>query len=263
VVLVSDVYGMSTLDEPPAVERVKLSAKQEARSHAFGASDIASLFVGYGLRDPAVLGDKARKNGHRFARGRWKLPRVVLEKAGAVQPLAYPEDVVNAGRDRERELALQWMKMVERGTAGPDAEYVVGPIRYVPDEPFPAVYIDAVEFRLRVSPDVCAFDSLFGQRTTWDTKCSVHPYADKRGGVPLEHVIQLNAQWAAMDFGGGGIVEGVGWSAVWKARNGEAPPGPVRTWAVSRDERLIAEIRQVVGHAWADVVRVRAEMEET
>jgi hypothetical protein len=256
-----DPYLIAELDAPPAVEAVEVDASQAQLMLAFGASDIASLFVGYGLRDPALLGDKARKNGKRKARGRWQLPRIVLEKAGVVRPLAVGA-AADAGKARERLLVQQWRMMVERGTAGPDAQYVdASSIRYVPDEPFPLVYVDPEEFRLRVSPDVMAKDTLFGERGCYDTKCSMHGYELKRGGLPLEHVIQVTAQCAAMGGTHGGIVEGLGWSAEWKDRDGE-PSGPIVTWGIARDEALVTEIRQVVRHAWAEVEMVRAEAME-
>jgi hypothetical protein len=261
-----DTYGIAALDEPPAAELVAPPVDEwlQRRALGFGASDIAALFVGYDLRDPMLLGDKARKNGKRRARGRWKLPRIVLEKAGVVQPLESGGDPRETGLERERMLVEQWTRLVERGKAGPDAKHVdPSTIRYVPDV-FPkemVPFVDRYEHRLCVSPDAFARDLLFGDLGWWDTKCSVHGYADKRGGCPLEHQLQANAQYAALNGTHGGIVEGVGWSARWKDHGGE-PSGPIVTWAVERDEALIAEIRQVVRHAWADVEQVHAEAME-
>lgn len=261
----TDAFSIATLDSAPALERVPVtheSAWHGRRALGFGASDIAALFVGYDLRDPDTLGDKAKKNGKRFARGRWKLPRIVLEKAGAVAPLAMGEPA-DAGRVRERALVEQWRRRVELGRGGPDAE-LVDPttILYVPDvipiELIPIV--DRVEPLLVVSPDVLARD-VFGALGCWDTKCSVHAYSTKERGFD-EHVLQLNAQYAACCGTHGGIVEGEGWSAKWKDHAGE-PTGNVITHAIERDDQLIVEIRQVVRRAWDDVLSVRADMEET
>lgn len=263
--IASDPYEIGALDDPPPVAKIPPPTDPwlQRRALGWGASDVAALFVGYDLRDPLLLGDKARKNGHRFARGRWRLPRIVLEKAGAVSPLSGGGTPRAAGIARERALVEQWRRLVERGHAGPDAELVdPATVLYVPDaipvELIPLV--DRHEPLLCVSPDVFSRD-VFGLLGCWDAKASVHGYADKRDGVPLEHVIQVNAQRATCGaFGASGIVEGCGWGATWRDHGGE-PSGPIVTWAVERDEALIREIRQVVRHAWTDVLSVRAEME--
>lgn len=262
----SDAFGMAALDAPPELELVTAAHAtpwHARRALGFGASDVAALFVAYDLRDPATLGDKARKNGRRYARGRFRgIPRIVAEKAGAVAPLATNDSVIDAGKDRERALVEQWKLRLEKGTAGPDADLIdPASVLYVPDSiPIELIpIVDRVEPCLVVSPDVLARDVL-GGLGCWDTKCSVEPYADKDRGFPLEHVIQVNAQYAACSATHGGIVEGECWAATWLER-GDGPNGNVITWAVERDESLITEIRQVVRRAWTDVLEVRAEME--
>jgi hypothetical protein len=259
-----DPYAIAALDEPPAAELVAPPADEwlQRRALGFGASDIAALFVGYDVHDPAELGDKARKNGHRFARGKWKLPRIVLEKAGIVPPLA-GNSARDAGKDRERMLVQQWRGLVERGQAGADAEFVnPTTIQYVPDiyaiELIP--FIDREEPRLVVSPDVFARD-VFGGLGCWDSKCSVNPYASTERGFFYEHVVQVNAQMAACGGTHGGVIEGCGWGGVFRDHPDGTPSGRIQTWAIDRDGRLITTIRQVVRRAWDDVLAVRAEME--
>src|SRR5688500_12337808 len=85
------------------------------RMLGFGASEIAALFVGLDVRDPATLGSKARKHGHRFERGRFREPRILLEKARIVAPLAEREksDGPSArGKRLEREIVERWRRLV-------------------------------------------------------------------------------------------------------------------------------------------------------
>jgi hypothetical protein len=247
--------------DPPA------DAWLERRTHGFGASEIAWLFAGFGLRDPVLLGSKAQKNGHRFARGRFREPRIILEKAGVVAPLKSPSDddedaPSTRGKRLEAQLVMEWQRLVRVGGAGPDAE-LIDPktIRYVPDVlPIEcAPLVDRHCPRLLATPDLWCRD-VFGTLGVGDAKASLRPYRLPHGqrpaGLPLWHRIQVHAQMAVTGAAWGVIVEGEAWSAAW-LDGADGPEGAVRTFLIERDDALVAEIRQVVTEAWGRVQAIR------
>lgn len=238
------------------------------RALTFGASEVAALFVGYDVEDPALLGSYAQKNGARRARGRWKNePRIVLEKAGILPPLKAGKGV-DMGKERERELLVQWRDLVWRGAAGPSAALVDGDsIAYVP-EVMPVEAMPLVSRRcpaLAATPDVWARD-LLGLLGVVELKCSMHPFAEPIGGHPgggprRQHVIQLHAQADVLGAEWLAVVEGEGWGADWRDHAGE-PSGPIRTWPVKVDRALIATIHEVCTRAMNRVMEIREATKE-
>lgn len=229
------------------------------RGLTIGASEVAALFVAYDVEDPSKLGSYARKAGARRARGRWKNePRIILEKAGILPPLKSGKGA-RMGQERERELLIQWRERVKRGNAGDAASMVDGAsIVYVPDvlpielAPLPSRHCPA----LAATPDVWARD-VFGDLGAVELKCSMHPY----GEAKRQHVIQLHAQVDVIGGTWAAVVEGEGWGADWRDRDGE-PWGPIRTWPVEIDRGLIATIHEVCTRAMRRVSEIREAAKE-
>lgn len=228
------------------------SAWHARRDLTWGASEVAALFVALDVEDPAQLGSYARKAGKRYERGRWREPRIILQKAGIVPPLKAGK-AAGRGLDLERMLIVQWRQMVAHGTAEGAEMVDARTIAYVPDAlpvellPLPCRHCPA----LAVSPDAWARDVL-GDLGAVEAKCSVRAY----GGPKRQHVIQLHAQADTMAAEWLAVVEGEGWGADWRDHAGE-PSGPIRTWPVDVDRALIATIREVCTTAMRRVEELR------
>jgi hypothetical protein len=237
------------------------------RARHFGASDVAALFVAYDVEDPSVLGSYARKNGKRLARGPYREPRIILERAGIVPPLAGRGSGRQLGLDRERRLIYCWRDLVARGQAGEGAAQIdASTIAYVPDV-LPveiAPIVDRACPALAVTPDCWARD-VWGDLGAVEAKCSMHPFSQARGSTPAgvrrSHVLQLHAQSGVIGATWGAVTEGEGWGAEWRDLDG-GPAGRIRTWPVSVERALVETIRQVVREAWAAVERLRAMSKE-
>lgn len=250
----------------PAVVEAQLSAPvgyvhpsawHARRGLTWGASEVAALFVALDVEDPAQLGSYARRAGKRYERGRWREPRIILEKAGIVPPLKAGK-VADRGLNLERALIAQWRMMVARGTAAGAEMVDARSIAYVPDA-LPRELIPLVNRHcpvIAVSPDVWARDVLDTLGAV-ELKCSVRPY----GGAKRQHVIQLHAQADTMSAEWLAVVEGEGWGADWRDHAGE-PGGPIRTWPVDMDRALIATIREVCTTAMRRVEELREATRE-
>lgn len=229
------------------------------RGFGFGASDAAVVLAALGWRSADELPTymQRRVKPKRVA-GLAPTPRIWLEKAGIVAPLAVRGGPAARGSERERELVTQWRRLVQHGAAGPDAALVdASSIIYVegdyPRELLPLV--DRESPRLTATPDVLARNVL-GELGAVDMKCSVHPYESLRE----HHRIQVTAQMAVCSADWGAIVEGEGWSATWRDHAGE-PSGAVVTRAFERSDELVRELRAAAAEGWSRVEAVRSEWE--
>lgn len=260
--LAVDMAGL-TDPEPPDAEEAPPPADPwlARRAHGFGASDVAVVLAALGWRSAEDLpGYMQKRVKPKRVRGLSKpVPRIWLEKARIVAPLAVRGGPAGRGSEREGELVRQWRTMVERGTAGPDAALIdPGSIIYVerdwPREVLPLV--DRESPRLTATPDVLA-RNILGELGCVDMKCSVRPYEEVR----WYHRAQVHAQMAACSAEWGAIVEGEGWAATWHAETPEGPAGAVVTRAFERDEELVRELRAAAIDGWDRVQMARAEWE--
>jgi hypothetical protein len=240
---------------PPAESNPRLARRQLS----FGASEVATLLVALGRRSPDGFPRWVKDSAHPIGAGRHKGPRVFLEKAGIVGSLK-PTRAATLGTEREPMLVRTWSMLVERELAGPDALGLdASSIAYVPEcipqELLPLV--NRYEPALSCTPDVLLRDA-FGTLGVADAKCSYEPFSDRYGGVPEQYVLQLQVQMDCCAAEFGIVFEGAGWSAEFRDRNGE-PSGPVITWAVEKNDALIAELREAAAEG---AERVRALREE-
>lgn len=263
--------GLDALRAEPAIDMAMLDPVPDGgaeppadpwlvrRGYGFGASDLAVVLAALGWRSaedlPAYM---QRRVKPKRVRGIAPTPRVWLEKAGIVAPLAVRSGPASRGSERERELVTQWTRLVAHGAAGPDAALVdAGSVVHVegdwPREVLPLT--DCESPRLKATPDVLARDVL-GQLGCVDMKCSVRPYGELR----WYHRVQVHAQMAVCSADWGAIVEGEGWSADWRDHAGE-PVGAIVTRAFERDEELVRELRAAAAAGWARVEAARSEWE--
>lgn len=230
------------------------------RAHGFGASDMAVVLAALGWRSPEDLpGYMQKRVKPKRVAGLSPQPRIWLEKARIVAPLAVRGGPAGRGSERESELVRQWRTMLKRGTAGPDAALIdASSIAYVerdwPREVLPLV--DRESPRLTATPDVLA-RNILGELGCVDMKCSVRPYEEVR----WYHRAQVHAQMAVCSAGWGAIVEGESWAATWTDHAGE-PTGAVVTRAFERDEELVRELRAAAVDGWNRVQMARAEWEK-
>ncbi len=239
--------------EPP-------SAWLRKRQKHFGGSDIGSLMVALGRRSPDLWSKSSwtlRKAKPITVDEFGRYPRLFFVKAGIIPPLKRSKPAAR-GLALEHELLRQWRHMVHRRTAGAHVEQldiVASTIRHIDAVDLPEAWpwIDRECFRHAVTLDaVCR--SLWGELITADMKCSVHPY-DRR--LPEHIALQKQSQMACTTAELGLIVEGEGWGADWKDHAGK-PSGPVVTWIVERDDRVISDIRGACEEGWEIVEKLRA-----
>lgn len=217
----------------------------ERRTHAWGASELPALLVALGRREastvPGYLADNAKPI--RTRRGTW--PRVVLEKAGAREPLARGE-AARIGSAREPELLAAWVATLTDADAIDAA--TVAHSASVPRWLWPVV--DRRCHRLAVSLDAWCTDVL-GDPVVIEIKCG----RIERRECPWYWRTQVQGQVAATDAGLGLVVCGQGWSRSMTAT------GPIDAWPVERDDAEIAELREACAEGWQMVQQVQACME--
>lgn len=193
------------------------------RAHHFGASEVAALMIATGRRDPDIfpkwIQQKARK--------------LIRIKAGLAKP-SKPGGAALIGLERERELFVEWSRLVQFGEVGRELALEHSTLRYsesVPREWLPLV--DRECPALAVTPDAWGRD-VFGDHVVVELKCLVKSYDE----APIHYQMQVQAQMAAMNARRAVIIAGDSWAASWAA------DGPIRSWPVERDDALISEIRE-------------------
>ncbi len=229
------------MDAQAAEPRVrKLSAWHRRRALTFGASEVPSLLIAFGLRDGAKATKRCRDNAA-IVRGSLGVPRIIAEKAGVKRPLSHP-----GGGTREGELVRKWAARL-----GPSDPYVASSlVHYDEPEETKATLVDATCPRLAVSLDG-RIREMFGSLGVVEAK---EGDVDTRDGVcPWQWDTQVQSQLAASELGWGVAVQGVGWAY----RNDDL----IRWWHIERDETAIAEIRSAVTRAWAMVDETKAKAE--
>lgn len=226
----------------------------ERRSFGIGASDVPALLIAMGLRDgsdaPRYLTDRAR---HVVVAGdmsaQQTAPRLFAEKAGLVQPLKVGNAAL-AGIRREAELIATWRDLLSRSVYYGEHERSLIPRTVRRAEPVQIMpLVDRRCPVLCATPDAWAED-VIEQFVVVQAKCS---YGEKRE-LPWWWRDQVLAEMAVTGADWGVLVCGEYW-----ARDG-APPGdgPIRSWAIERDEVAISEIRDAARRGWAAVEALKA-----
>lgn len=231
------------------------------RSISFGASEVASVMVALGLRDPEQWAPSSwtlRNANFIKVKGGNKVPRIFLQKAGIKKPFADSPEA-DAGRRREWRLMDRWRELSRTAETGASALIDPSSVQFtgfgIPLNIMPL--IDRYCPSLSATPDGWARDGV-SRFVTIDAKCSYHPYRAKwEGGIPPHVFLQKQAQMSVCAADYGLVVEGEEWSATWKDDRG-LPPGPVVTHRVDRDDDVIEEIRQAVTKAMGIVKGLRA-----
>lgn len=220
------------------------------RMEGFGCSDLPALLVAVGLASaegaPGYITDRAKLIRRKGGR---PVPRLFLEKAGLRGPLKAGE-AAQRGQAREHELLDQWRRRLEHGHfyGRHEADLVPSSLGFAADAPkewYPL--IDRGRGRLLDTPDAWIRD-VFGALVPVQAKCSMR---EKRE-LPWWWAVQLQGELAVQGADRGVLVCGEGWAATWTTID-----GPIRSWPVERDERAIAEIRDVVQWGWAEVEKLR------
>ena len=232
-----------------------MDAQREAwlrrRDYGWGGSDIPVLLLALGMRQgceaPAWMRARAR---HVVLRGDFAgidtTPRIFAEKAGLVSPLGVGA-AAGRGTEREAELIATWRSNLEHGwpegheaTYNPATIVAAGPQRIMP-------LVDRVCPRLCVTPDAW-LETHDGRFVVAQMKCSYGSAPDLR----WYWRDQATAEIGATGADAGVLVCG----EYWARPEGVAPgDGPVRSWAVERNDVAIDEIRAACREGWD---RVRA-----
>lgn len=222
------------------------------RDFAFGASEMAALFIALGMRHAEDFPGFIRSEAHVMKRGPHKVSRLFLRKAGLARPLK-PTRPMILGSEREPELIRQWTERVRRGLCGKEAR-TLDPSTVQHSSCVPRSFYPLTHHRLKhlaVTPDAWALD-LMGGLVAIEAKCSYQPYMNKYRDAAPHHVLQLHAQMMVMEGDAGIAVEGERWSNDYWDHAGE-PSGPVRTWPVRRDESVVREIEKAIPLGWEAV----------
>lgn len=217
------------------------------RAQGFGASEVCALLIALGRRPADAFGSHPRAQSK----------RLLARKAGLSRELKRPPEAVR-GKELEPRLIAEWRRLLDRGQAGPHAALIdPASVCYVEGLPPAARCLSPVVDRacpvLAASLDVVAFD-VFDRLGVLDGKCSREPYGElppeRAARREARHAVQLAAQMACSGAAWGAIVEGERWAV----RSG----GAVVTHAVlTRDDGLIAEIRDACNEGWAHVARMK------
>jgi hypothetical protein len=170
-------------------------------------------------------------------------PRVIARKAGLAAPEAL-SDVMRRGLEREPELAEAWRAQLHGSATLLEPES----LRYVPHA-VPRAWLPLVDrhcHELTCTPDAWIDDVLGGHHVV-ELKCSVRAHVE----LPPHYVLQVQAQIAVTGADGGVLVVGQQWGAGWLG------DGPIATWTIRRDERLIDELRAAAHEGWQRVLALR------
>lgn len=212
----------------------------ERRRYGFGASEIPALLVGLGLRDYPKCPDYITNNARKTSRTKG-LPRIVAQKAEIVMPLAVGE-AARKGTVREPELFSTWRTLLARRQHYGEHERLIVPGTAMHASTFlrsAQPLVDRHCHRLTSTLDGWARDML-DRDLVIECKCS----ASQRREISPWWVDQVQAQLAVTAADAGVLVCGEEWAA-WHGND-----GPIRSWLVERDERVIDEIREAVRLAW-------------
>jgi len=220
------------------------------RALGFGASDVAALLLASGaVAEPAprYLADRAKVITRGPGRG---LPRIIAEKAGVVEPLK-AGGAAARGTSRERELLEHWRELLRREQYSDEgAEGALLPESVTHADMMLAScwpLVDRHQPRLTATLDAWARDAM-GCEAVVECKCT----ATDRTSAPWYWVAQVQAQLAVSGADYGLLLVGEFWAA-WHGND-----GPVRVWAVERDETAIALIRELVARSWEAVEAARS-----
>lgn len=236
--LAMDIETMDAqLAEPRA--RAPLSPWQQRRLLTFGASEVPSLLLAFGLRDAKTATKRCQANAA-IVRGSLGYPRIIAEKAGIKLPLAHP-----GGGKREGELVRAWAA----GLRPTDPYLGETLVHFDEPEETKATLVDPTCPRLAVSLDARIRD-MWRTLGVVEAKCGDNDTDD--GVCPWQWRDQVQSQLAATSLQWGVAVQGVWWAY---------RDGPIRWWHVDRDEAVIAEIRGCVARAWTMVDEAKAKLE--
>ncbi len=219
------------------------------RSYGFGASEAHALLVICGKR----FGDTAPRwmldEYIRETKTRWgTMPFLLARKAG-LRRATKPTSVTRAGTERERDVVAVWRETAHEITPLIDA----ASIRHTDDVPTEWMpIVDRECPQLTCTPDAWARDVISGDLVDVQIKCSTESYGTRYGGAPPHVITQLCATNACTGGRSSLLIEGVQWSADWRA------DGPVVAWPVERDDSVIADVRECARQCWERVRQVRA-----
>jgi hypothetical protein len=221
----------------------------ERRGYGFGCSDLPALFVALGIEKgddaPKYITDRAAITNR--TRG---VARLFCEKAGLLAPLKVGA-AANKGTAREEELLRTWATLLTRRQYYGEHERLLvssslGLARHAPKRWYPLV--DRHCPRLTDTPDAWIEDAIGGLHVI-QAKCS----ASEKRDLPWWWALQVQGEIGVQAADGGILVCGEMWAA-WHGND-----GPVRSWPIERDERVIARIRAAVEEGWEIVTKLREQ----
>lgn len=239
-----------------------MSADREAwlerRGLGIGGSDVPAILIALGRRSIDDAPDWMRQRARHVAirgdiAGIETTPRIFAEKAGIVAPLKAGPAAAR-GTDREGELVDGWRSLIAHGQGREHETLLVAHSirRAAPSRIFPL--LDRHCPRLCVTPDAWAEDITDGFVVV-QAKCT---YGEARS-LRWYWRDQVQAEIAAQGADWGVLVCG----EYWARPEGVAPgDGPIRSWAVERDEAAIREIRDAVCEAWTRIEALREAAEK-
>lgn len=238
--------ALSDAYRPPAPKDPWL----ERRTMTIGGSEIGALLAAYGLApmDAMLPSWLLKENVEHYQR--LGIPKMLAQKAGLRRRTKGDVKTKDAGNALERELLATYRSTLARHRVDPRS------IRHadtVPKQWFPLV--DRACPALAVTPDAWA-RAVDGELAMIELKCTFKPLAIIR--APWHYRCQLQAEMAVCGARWGLLVMGEEWIAPETATSGwEARRGPVRAFAMGRDEAMIALIRTVATEAWSVVEKLR------
>jgi hypothetical protein len=221
----------------------------ERRTRAWGGSEIGALLVAYGLApvDAILPGWLLEQTEHYHRLG---LPKLLARKAGLRGRPKGDTASMNRGNERERELLARYKA---QQLALPTHRRRVDPktIRHADSLPKQFLpFVDRERFPLAVTPDAWARAATDGDLVMIEIKCTYKPLVVVR--PPWHYRCQLQTEIAVCEARYGLLVVGECWV------DDTAPDGPVRIFAMSRDEQMIALLRTVAAEAWEVVEELRS-----
>lgn len=223
----------------------------ERRTHAIGGSEVGALLVAYGLApiDAILPSWLLEENVAHYQR--LGIPKMLAQKAGLrSRPKGGDQKSKDAGNELERELLGRYRATIAKRRVDPKS------IRHastLPKQFFP--FVDRHCPALAVTPDAWA-RALDGELCMIELKTTYHPLAVVR--APWHYLCQLQAEMAVCGARWGLLVMGEGWIADEPGQNWTPRPrGPIRAFAVGRDEAMIALVRTVATEGWRVVEQLR------